>query len=61
MFVNARLPDQVQGDKTRSHAPSFSYDVIQSHSTAFLRGRRLLCTSMHPEEYPPRRTTVCLY
>ena len=32
-----------RGGRTRSRAPSFFYDVMQSRSTVFLRGRRLSC------------------
>ena len=31
----------------------YCHDIMSSHSTAFLGGRRLLCASLHSEESPP--------
>ena len=68
------LPKRVgtKGDRTRSRAPSFLHDVMQSRSAAFSVGEGWIALSMHPEEYPPRKdyeriackslySTTCLY
>jgi len=54
------------GGVGQDHMHPHLYDIMHSHSTAFLHGRRLPCALLHKENfkqiaYKLLYTSVCLY